>query len=171
MLKKYIEAGKITGTHGIRGEMRLDPWCDSAEFLTSFHTLYLSADGDQKWTKVTCRPHKNIAIVKVPEITTVEEAEHFCGRMVYISRENVKLPEGRYFVQDLLGCTVLDAGDGRIYGKITDVSKTGANDVWHITNEKGEYLIPVIDDVVVSVDIDDQKVLIHSMKGLFDDED
>lgn len=170
MLKKYIEAGKITGTHGIRGEMRLDPWCDSAEFLSSFHTLYISDDGSEKWTGVTCRPHKNIAILKVPEITSVEEAERFRGKVVYINRSDVKLPDGKYFVQDLLGCTVSDADDERVYGKITDVSKTGANDVWHITNEKGEYLIPVIDDVVVSVDIDDKKVLIHAMKGLFDDE-
>ena len=51
------------------------------------------------------------------------------------------------------------------------MSKTGANDVWHITNESGEYLIPVIDDVVISVDIDNQKVQIRALKGIFDDED
>ena len=171
MLKKYIEAGKITGTHGIRGEMRLDTWCDSPEFMTQFKTLYLTSDGKEKLSKVSCRPHKNIAIVKVPEIKSVEEADMFRGKIVYIDRDDAKLPKDKYFVQDLMGITVFDVDSDRCYGRITDVSKTGANDVWHITNESGEYLIPVIDDVVISVDIDNQKVLIRALKGIFDDED
>ena len=171
MLKKYIEAGKITGTHGIRGEMRLDTWCDSPEFMTRFRTIYLTSDGKEKWTKVTCRPHKNIAIINVPEINSVEEADVFRGRIIYIDRADAKLPKDKYFVQDLIGITVFDVDSDRCYGKITDVSKTGANDVWHIINESGEYLIPVIDDVVISVDIDNQKVQIRALKGIFDDED
>ena len=95
MLKKYIEAGKITGTHGIRGEMRLDTWCDSPEFMTRFRTLYLTSDGKEKWTKVTCRPHKNIAIIKVPEINSVEEADVFRGRIIYIDRADAKLPKDK----------------------------------------------------------------------------
>ncbi|MBQ2815250.1 MAG: 16S rRNA processing protein RimM [Clostridia bacterium] len=171
MLKKYIEAGKITGTHGIRGEMRLDTWCDSPEFMMRFKTLYLTSDGKEKWSKVSCRPHKNIAIIKVPEINSVEEADAFRGKIVYIDRTDAKLPKDKYFVQDLIGIDVFDVDSDRCYGKITDVSKTGANDVWHITNESGEYLIPVIDDVVISVDIDNQKVQIRALKGIFDDED
>ncbi len=171
MLKEYIEAGKITGTHGIRGEMRLDAWCDSPEFLSSFKTLYLTPDGKEKWSKVTCRPHKNVAILRVPTVTTIEEAERFRGRVVYISRKDAKLPKDKYFVQDLMGIEVFDADDGSLYGKISDVSKTGANDVWHILNDKGEYLIPVIDEVVISVDIESEKILIRPMKGIFDDED
>ncbi len=171
MLKQYIEAGKITGTHGIRGEMRLDAWSDSPEFMTGFKTLYLNAEGTEKWTKVTCRPHKNIAIVKVAGIDTVEQAEKFRGKMVYISRKDAKLPKGKYFVQDLLGCAVLDADNGKLYGEISDVSKTGANDVWHIKNGENEYLIPVIDDVVINVDVENNKVEIRPLKGIFDDED
>ncbi len=170
MLKQYIEAGKITGTHGIRGEMRMECWCDSPEFMSAFKTLYLSSDGSEKWTKVACKPHKNIAIVKVPDIDTVEQAERFRGKVVYISRKDAKLPEGKYFVQDLLGCEVFDYDNGILYGQISDVSKTGANDVWHISNQRGEYLIPVIDEVVVSVDVESQKMLIRPMKGIFDDE-
>lgn len=171
MLKKYIEVGKITGTHGIRGEMRLDAWCDSPEFLSRFKRLYLTPDGSEMWDKCTCRPHKNIAIVKVPHIDTVEQAERFRGKTVYIDRSDAKLPDGKYFVQDLIGCAVIDADSSEQYGEISDVSKTGANDVWHINSERGEYLIPVIPDVVISVEIDRSRVLIRPIKGLFDDED
>ena len=171
MLKQSIEAGKITGTHGIRGEMRLDTWSDSPDFMTGFKTLYLNADGTEKWAKVTCRPHKNVAIVKVGGIDTIEQAEKFRGKIVYISRKDAKLPKDKYFVQDLLGCTVFDADDGKVYGEISDVSKTGANDVWHIKNGEKEYLIPVIDDVIINVDVANDKIEIRPLKGIFDDED
>ena len=67
---------------------------------------------------------------------------------------------------------MLDADDGRTYGRITDVSKTGANDVWQVTDEAGtETLIPAIPDVVIGIDPENERVTIRPLKGLFDDDD
>lgn len=170
MLKQYLEVGKIVGTHGLNGEMRVECWCDSPEFLCYFKNLYFD-EGKQK-LKVKSRPHKNIALVKIQDINSIEQADMLRGKVLYINRDDVRFEEGVHFVQDLLSCEVKDADTAEVYGKITDVLYTGANDVYEITNEEGKkFLIPVIDDVVVNKDVENGIVEIKPMKGLFDDED
>lgn len=170
MKKQFLEVGKIVGTHGVRGEMRVNPWSDSPDFLTAFKALYF--DGGAEKIKVKCRPHKNIVLMTAEGVTTVEEAEKFRGKVLYINRDDVKLPEGRNFVQDLIGCKVLDADDKNVeYGVIKDVFKTGANDVYTVEKDGRGYLVPVIDSVVIEKNVDEGFVLIRPMKGIFDDED
>ena len=75
-------------------------------------------------------------------------------------------------MQDLIGLEVKDADNATVYGKITDVLRTGANDVYEITDDNGKkYLAPVIDEVITETNVDDGYVLIRPMKGIFDDED
>lgn len=169
-MEQYLEIGKVVSTHGLRGELRVDPWCDSPQFLCQFKTLYLKK-GETKLS-VSSRPHKTIAIVKAKGIDTIEEAEKLRGRVLYINRSDARLAPGEYFIQDLIGLDVIDIDTSKSYGKITDVLKTGANDVYQVTDEKKkDYLIPVIDDVVKEIDISGGKVLIKPLKGIFDDED
>lgn len=169
-MEQYLEIGKVVSTHGLRGELRVDPWCDSPQFLCQFKTLYLKK-GETKLS-VSSRPHKTIAIVKAKGIDTIEEAEKLRGKVLYINRSDARLAPGEYFIQDLMGLDVIDIDTSKSYGKITDVLKTGANDVYQVTDEdKKDYLIPVIDDVVKEIDINGGKVLIKPLKGIFDDED
>ncbi len=169
MKKQFLEIGKIVGTHGLKGEVRIDPWCDSAAFLCRFRRLY-EADGTER-AVVSAKVHKNIAIVLFDGICTVEEADRLRGRIVYMNRDDVRLPKGANFVQDLIGLRAEDADNGTFFGTITDVLKTGANDVYQITKDGKDYLVPVIPDIVVEKDIDGGVVKIRPMKGLFDDED
>ncbi len=169
MLKEYLEAGKIVGTHGIKGELRVEPWCDSPAFLAKFKTLYF-AEGKEEIT-VTCRPHKNIVLMKIKGIETIEQAELLRGKILYINRKDVKLPKGKNFVQDLIGCKVVDIGNNTEYGTVADVFKTGANDVYTVKSPKGkDYLIPVIDSVVIEKNVEKGIILIRPMKGLFDED-
>ncbi|MGN0173608.1 MAG: ribosome maturation factor RimM [Acutalibacteraceae bacterium] len=170
MKERYIETGKVVGTHGIRGEMRVQPWCDSPEFLTKFKTLYLDKNGTSLKISAS-RVHKNIVLLKVKGVDTIEEAEKYRGKVLYLDRQDAVLPKGVFFQCDLFGCRVFDADSGENLGVITDVSQTGANDVWHIEKDGTEYLIPSIPDVVINVDTDNEKVIIRPLKGIFDDED
>lgn len=170
MKKKYLEIGQIVNTHGLKGEMRVDPWCDSPEFLCEFDELYLK-DGSTLKIKYS-KPHKNVVIIKAEGIDTIEQADLMRKTVLYIDRDDIELEDGAFFVQDILDCEVVDSDNGTSYGKVTDVIKTGANDVYQITDCEGkEHLIPVIDDVVISTDIDVGIIKIKPMKGLFDDED
>lgn len=170
-MKAYIETGKIVGTHGIKGMVRIQPWSDSGEFLSNFKYFYLDSKGDKKLEVKSAKPHGNVVLAAFGGVDTIEDAERLRGSVIYIDRKDVKLPEGRYFVSDLMGCTVFDADSGETLGVITDISETGANDVWHITRNGTEYLVPAIDDVLVSVDVEAEKVIIRPLKGIFDNED
>lgn len=167
MRKPYLEAGRIVGAHGVRGEMRLEPWCDSPEFLTPLTRLFLDGGGRESLS-VRVRPHGRLALVQAEGVDTLEAAERLRGRVLYLAREDVNLGS-RWFVQDLIGLRVFDADSGAPLGAITDVSATGANDVWHIDHFGREALIPAVPDVIVSVDLDEGEVRIRPMKGLFDD--
>lgn len=171
MLNRFIETGKIVGTHGIKGEVRVQPWSDSGEFLTNFKSFYLDGEGKELLKASAVRPHGNVVIISFKGIASIEQAEKLRGKIIYINRNDVDLPDGRYFVSDLIGCTVTDADTGAALGRLSEVSQTGANDVWHIMRDGREYLVPAVEEVVISVDVDNSKVIIRPIKGIFDDED
>lgn len=170
MKKEFLEAGKIVGTHGVRGMVRIDPWADSCDFLKQFKTLYIKG-GDEALNILSLSAHGRIAIAKIKGIETIEEAESLRNETLFIKRDDASLPEGRYFVDELISCEVFDADTEEKLGVITDVSKTGANDVWHIEKNGTEYLVPAIDSVIVSVDVENEKAVIRPLKGIFDDAD
>ena len=171
MLKKFLETGKIVGTHGIKGMLRVQGWCDSGEFLQQFKYIYTDCDGKTKYAVKSAQPHGNVVLMALKGVDSIEQAEALRNKVIYIARKDVKLDEGRYFVTDLIGCTVRDADTEKVLGKLTDVSETGANDVWHIENEGKEYLVPAIDEIIVSVDVNNGDIVIRPLKGIFDDED
>lgn len=170
MIKQYLEVGQIVGTHGVRGELRVNPWCDSPEFLKKFRTLYFDAEGRNSVKVISSRVHGNIVLMQLEGITTVEQASVLRNKVVYMNRKDAKIAENTYFIQDLIDCKVVDADDGREYGILTDVSETGANDVWHITKDGKEYLIPAIPPVVIETDVVSGVIKIRPLRGIFDDE-
>ncbi len=171
MKKRYLEVGKIVGTHGVKGMTRVQVWADSPDFLKQFKYLYLDQNGNEKLNVLKVQPHGNISLVAFRGVDTIEHAESFRNTVLYIDRKDVKLPKGRYFITDLIGIKVYDADTNKELGEISDVSQTGANDVWHIKKDGKEYLIPAIDDVLVSVDVDKETAVIRPLKGIFEDED
>ena len=166
----FLDAGKIVGTHGVRGMVRIQHWCDSAEFFCSLKKLYLNENGFEELIVNSSKPHGNVVIAAIKGIDSIETAEAYRNKVLFMRREDAGLEDGQYFISDLLGCEVFDADSGEKLGDISDVSETGANDVWHIKSGDKEYLIPCIDDVVISVDIDAEKVIIRPLKGIFDNE-
>lgn len=166
--KPFLEAGQIVGTHGVRGEVRVQPWCDSPEVFASLKTLYWDAAGTQP-VRVKSRVHKNLALAKIEGVDTVQDAALLRGRILYLDRRDLDLGD-RYFIQDLVGLAIVDAESGTVYGELTDVSNNGANDIYHMRTPDGkEILIPVIPDIIRQVDIDGGRIAICPMKGLFDD--
>ena len=170
MKKQFLEIGKIVAVQGIKGEVRVEPWCDSADFLCSFKELYFDK-GSAKVAIEKARPHKTLAVIKIEGFNTPEEAAKLRNKILFMNRDDADLDENSYFVQDLIRLKVLDVDTNQEYGELVDVSETGANDVYYIKHGEVTYLIPAIPDVVIKTDIDDGKMLIRPLKGLFDDED
>lgn len=171
MKQKFLEVGKIVGTHGIKGMVRIQPWSDSAEFLAEFEHFYLDKDGNECIDAERVQPHGNVVLAKLSGVDTIEQAEAFRGKILYIDRNDVELDEGRYFISDIIGSQVFDKDGETPLGILSDVSETGANDVWHIKRDGKEYLVPAIDEVIVSVDVENSRIVLNPLKGIFDDAD
>lgn len=162
-----LETGKIVSVFGIKGEVKVQPWCDTPDFLCEFDTLYYKSGTPVEIER--SRVAKNIVVMKIKGVDTVEDAQKIRNRVLYINRDDVELDEGCYFISDLIGLKVVDADSGRVYGELADVSETGANDVYHIKAQDGKmYYIPAIPQVIAETDIGGGVMKITPLEGLFD---
>lgn len=170
MKKQFLECGPIVTIHGIKGEVRMQPWCDDMQALTEVTTLYFDKNGANAIGVERARPHKNVMVLKFSGVDTPEAAAALRGKMLFINRDDLPLAEDEYFVQDLIDCQVIDADTGRDYGKVYDSRPTGANDVYYLRDEQGkERLVPAIPDVVLERDLEAGIIKIRPLEGLFDD--
>lgn len=166
MKKEYLEAGKIVTTHGVRGEVKIMPYTDTPELLCEFDRLFIGKDKSELYID-RARVAKNMVIAKIEGVDTVEAAEKYRNKVLFMHRDDLELDEDTYFIQDLIDMEVKDADSGFVYGKITDVLQNGANDVYVIKGGR-EYLVPAIPDVIISTDIDSNIMQIRPLDGLFD---
>ena len=171
MLKQFLEAGKIVTTHGLKGEVKVYPWTDSPNEFLELETLYFDK-GASPMEAEHVRIQGNMVLVKFKGIDVIEQAQGLRGKIVYVNRNDIPLEDGQYFIQDIIGLKAIDADDGHEYGSVTDVTQTGANDVYHIQFPDGKIrLVPKIPDVVLQILPEEGKIIIRPLKGLFDDED
>lgn len=168
-MKQYLELGKVNNTHGLKGEVKFEMWCDGIDFLKQLKTVYLDSEGTHALTLVSARPQKHIAILKFREIETVEQAETMKNKILYCHREAVALAEDAYYLADLIGCRVVDAQTQAVYGVVEDVMNYGSCDIYDTVQAGKHYLIPATPDIVDAVDVSAGEIRIHVMKGLFDE--
>lgn len=169
-MKKYLEVGKIVNTHGIRGEVKLDLWCDSADYLKQFSKLYLDDNGNSALSLVSARPQKNFAILKFEEITSIDEAEKYRNKILYADREDAVIDDDAEYIQDIIGCRVIDCESEKCYGKVTDVLNYGASDILEIKGENKKSYIPYVDEFAVETDVENGVIFVKPIKGLFDED-
>lgn len=157
----YLEAGKILNTFGVRGEVKLDPWCDSAEFLKPLKTLYI--DGAPR-AVASSRVHKGMLIVRFADVEDVNGAMLLKNKIVYFARSDVHLPKGRHFVADLLGAAVVDE-QGTEIGKLTEVLDMPAGQVYVVQGET-EHTIPAVPEFILDIDADGKVIRVHLIEGM-----
>lgn len=170
MRKQFLEAGKIVGTHGVAGEMKVEPWTDAPEVLLEVPALYFS-EGREALAITGRRIHKRMLLLKTAGVTSIEDAQQLRGRKIYLNRDDILLEAGQAFLEDLIGMTVVDGNTDRRYGVIQDVLSTGANDVYRIVDDGGKtYLFPAVQHMIKSIDYEGDCVFVLPIPGIFDDE-
>lgn len=169
-MKQFLEVGKINNTHGIRGEVKLTLWCDDIDYLKQFDVLYLDEGGTQSIGVRSVRAQKNLAIVKLDGIDTIEQAEVLKGRVLYCNRDDATIDEGANYIADIIGCYVVDIDTEEEYGQIKDVLNYGSCDIYDIESWGKHTLIPVTPDVVKEINTEYKVVRIKKIKGLFDED-
>ena len=171
-MKQYLEAGKIVTTHGVAGEIKVYPWADSAEALCGVKQFFLDAEGKLPRKVLSARAHKNMLLLKLEGIATIEEARKYIERTLWVDRKAIKLEKGAHFVVDLIGLRVLHAEDGSEIGVLSDVTTGGKQDIYHVTLSSGEVrMVPVVPAFVKDIRPDKGYVTILPIKGLLSDED
>ena len=165
MKQEFLEVGKICNTHGIMGEVRVEPWADSPDFLCGFSTLYV---GPTHWPIQVerARVHKNMVILKLHGITDMNGAIAMKNQVLHIARADADLPEGHFFLSDLTGLEVRDADSGEVLGTIKEVLTPPANNVYVVTGGKRELLIPAVDEFVKETNVDGGYITVRLMDGL-----
>jgi len=161
-MKRYLEAGKITTTHGVCGELKIQPWADSAEFLKGFSVFYI--DG-KPFSVRRSRVHKGALIAALEGIDSMEQAQSMRNKIVLIDRNDVELENGAYFLEDLFGLTAIDADSGEIIGVVKDITYLPGGDLL-VIHGKREVLVPRVPEFVRKVDLEQGKIVIHMIEGL-----
>ena len=165
MLQQYLEVGKITNVHGLMGEVRVQPWADSPEFLCQFKTLYVDK---AHWPiKVErARVHKNMVIMKLEGVTDVPGATAMRNAVLYIDRADANLPEGVFFLADIMGLEVRDAQSGEVLGKLDDVLTLPANNVYVVKGGPRELMIPAVPQFIAETNVEGGYIAVNMIEGL-----
>ncbi len=165
MLKQYLEVGKVTNAHGVMGEVKVQPWCDSPEFLCQFKTLYVdSAHWPIKVERA--RPHKNMVILKLEGVIDMNGALAMRNAILHIDRKDANLPEGSFFLADIEGLEARDAQTGAVLGKVAEILTLPANNVYVIRGGERELMIPAVPAFVAETNVEEGFLRINMMEGI-----
>lgn len=147
-MRRYLEAGRLNSPRGIKGEIRFDCWCDSLEFLEDVGTLYLDDEGKRPLKVKEYRLSVSTVTFIGYEDRTL--AASLTGRTVYFDRNDIQLPEGVFFFDDIVGCPVFDANSGEELGRVSAVDEGASSYYYKITGGSKEYYVPNVDEFIAS---------------------
>ena len=166
-----FRVGVITDTHGLKGELKVYPTTEDPDrFLELKDVLLGNDEGPKPLMEVTItgvRFFKNLVIIKLKGYDDINQVEGFKKQELYVTRENaIPLVEGEYYVKDLIGLKV-ESDEGESLGSLIDVLETGSKDVYVIRKPgRKDLLIPVIEDCILEVSLEEKRMLVHLLPGL-----
>ena len=167
----YIECGKVINTHGCFGGLKLESWCNSPKEMTELRRLYLKRGADYIEYKVTkASVFKQFVLFELSGITDMDSALALKNQIVYADRNDFILDDGEYFIADIIGIPVIDADNGKVYGKVKELINRGASDIYVVDTSVGEAMIPAVDEFVIKVDVN-EGVFVRPIDGMFASED
>lgn len=172
MMQQLFNVGKVVNTHGIRGELKVVPQTDFPDLrFRKGSELLLFDPESQRTVPVTvevARDQKKMFIVKFKQFDEINQVERYKGWLLKVSEEHRggELEEDEFYYHEIVGCKVVTEEE-ELLGTVSEILSPGANDVWVVQPAKGKpILIPYIEDVVLSVDVDNRTIVVRLMEGL-----
>lgn len=159
----FVKAGEIVSTHGLRGDVKVLPWVDDADFLCAFDRVRI---GGKDYDVEQARVQKTCALLKLSGVDSMEDAQQLRGKVVELYRADMD-PE-LIFADELIGMQVV--AEGAPIGKITDVLDYPGNKVYVVQGAR-EYMIPAVRQFVLSTDLDKNVMEVRLIPGMGSDED
>lgn len=161
----FIKIGKIVNTHGIKGELRLlskFPYKDKV-FVNDM-TIYINKDNKEVIN--TYRRHKNFDMITLKGYSNINEVLKYKGKNVYVNSDDIKLDKDKYLDEEIIGLNVIYEESHK--GIITDIERYDKTSLLVIKNSEKEFLIPYNDNMIDKIDLNDKKIYIKDIKGLFE---
>ena len=163
--------GKLGKTHGLKGELKLHPFFPDTDLYQAECPVWLADEESAGQSSEYCVESIRGAspIIKLKGCDSLEEAKALVGCTLFVLRENFKkLPPGKYYWFEIEGLEAYDE-TGKFYGCVTEVIETGSNDVYVVKDGNKELLLPAIDWVIKSVDLEQNKLVFHVVEGLLEE--
>jgi 16S rRNA processing protein RimM len=161
MKDKLLESGQIVNTHGIRGEVKIVPWADSPEFLCQFSTLYI--DGAPRKVR-SARVHKGSVIALLDGVSDVNDAMLLKNKVVSISRDDARLPEGSFFLADIIGLDVVDESGAKL-GVLADILSPSVQKVYVVKGDR-DILIPAVPEFILETNVAGGYIKVRLIEGM-----
>lgn len=169
-MEQFLRVGVISSTHGVRGEVKVYPTTDDVNRFKELKKVILDTGREYLNLEISgVKFFKNMVILKFKGIDNINDIEKYKGKDLLVNREDaVALGENENYVADLIDLKVV-TDEGEVLGYLTEVMETGANDVYVVETEDGrELLLPAIRDCILDVDLEEEVMTVHVLKGLFD---
>ncbi len=160
-IERFIEAGRITNTHGVSGDLKIEVWLDSPDFLKRCKRVFI--DG-KEYRFLAARQQNRFLIVSFEQIADVSSAMPLKGKKVYIDRNDAPLKKGEFFLQDIIGIRVVDQ-NGEEVGVLREIFEAPASVVYVVQGES-EHLIPAVPEFIVSTDPENGVLTVKMIEGM-----
>lgn len=161
MANQLLECGKIVNTHGIRGEVKIQPWADSPEVLCALPALYI--DGAPVALR-SARVHKGNVIALLEGVSDVNQAMLLKNKVVWLNRDDLRLPEGTFFLADLIGLRVVDEA-GQELGILDEVLSPSRQQVYVVKGDR-ELMIPAVPQFILETNVAGGYIKVRLIEGM-----
>lgn len=166
--KQYLECGKVINTHGFRGAVKLESWCNTPEDLAALSRVFIRDKSEMRCFLVEhASVFKQFVIAELEGIVDLDMAMALKNQVLYAAREDFHLEEGDVFIVDLIGLPVIDVENGTQYGTLSDVINRGASDIYVIKTPDGERMMPAVEEFVKKIDVE-AGIFVSPIEGMFD---
>ncbi len=166
----YIECGKIINTHGFRGGLKLESWCNTPTDLAALKRIFIKSGADAFSEKKMMKASvfKQFVIAEIEGVEDMDSAIALKNTVIYAARADFKLKKGEFFISDLVGLDVIDADTGKVYGTLLETINRGASDIYVVKTETGDKMIPAVKEFIDRIDIE-RGVFVRPIEGMFDE--
>ena len=165
---QFLECGKIVNTHGVRGGLKLESWCDTPQDLASLKKVFLENGGEYQCYKVKkASVFKQFVLFELDGINNIDIAMTLKGRVVFADRDDISIDEDAFFIADIIGLDVIDMATGEKIGTLSDVLNLGASDLYEINTKSGKKLIPAVPEFIKEVDTE-KGIFVSLIEGMLD---
>ncbi len=163
----YIECGRILNTHGVRGQVKIEPWSNTPKDFTAYTTVYFRKGETYRPCGIVSRVNGRFILASLEGVEDMETAIPLKGKTLYVHRDQIPLREGEMLLCDMIGLPVIDATTQVVYGTLSEVEEAASGTLYYVKTEGGTVILPAVPAFIKEVS--PAGVFVTPISGFFDE--